>query len=71
MTIGLLWYMDDKKKSLATHLAEAAIYYEEKYGRKPDYCEVGREWVELPELPLQVVQRRYIMNKHLWLGVKD
>jgi hypothetical protein len=41
MASGLLWYDDDKHRSLASKLAEAAQRYRERVGYEPTTCQLN------------------------------
>jgi hypothetical protein len=38
MKTGMLWFDNDPKTDLMTKISEAAMYYQKKYGAKPDLC---------------------------------
>ncbi len=70
MQIGMLW-LDDSQRSLEEKVQRAAAYYQEKYGRVPDFCCVHRlmlaEMQTVDKIEVQPV--RNILPNHLWIGV--
>jgi hypothetical protein len=80
MTVGMLWFDNDPRTSLAKKVEKAAGYYRQKYGLMPDLCLVhpsalGPELVDLVvELkPGRVIVQpfRGILPGHLWIGPKE
>jgi len=72
MPDGLLWFDDRKDTSFAEKLRPALLFYQKKYGRKPDRCTVhptafcGEVMVnELDGLRIEV--SRYILPHHFLL----
>jgi len=70
MNIGMLWFDNDKGKTLTQKVVDAATYYRDKYGAAPNYCEVHPG----PDVPkkvgkIRIVANRTILPNHLWIGV--
>jgi len=67
----MLWMDTDKKKSLAQVVAEAAAYYESKYGDKPNLVHVNRLALDgsESEIIIRVVKSKLIMKGHYWIGI--
>ena len=38
MNIGMLWFDNDPKTEIVAKVKEAASYYSQKYGKKPNIC---------------------------------
>jgi len=74
MKMGLLWFDDDPKRSLAEKISEAAARYREKFGVEPDTCYVNP--LSLPEgevgrTRVRVIPAATILPHHLWVGVAE
>jgi hypothetical protein len=48
MASGLLWYDDDKHRSLASKVAEAAQRYRERVGYEPTTCQLNPTLIPAP-----------------------
>jgi hypothetical protein len=72
MNIGMMWFDNDPKTSLATKIARAAEYYRAKYGRTPDICLVNPN-TTIGEVMGNITIRscKTILPGHLWIGVED
>lgn len=76
MDIGMLWYQDSPKMTLAEKVNEAAAYYKSKYGVDPDTCFVNPESLNLHEGKQAKVgmitlrPNKTIIKNHFWLGVE-
>ena len=73
MEIGMLWY-DDSPIALKERVTQAAGYYSEKYGRKPNLCLVHPGMLQTDEVAAQGVVIRKgkgIMPGHFWIGVDE
>lgn len=74
MQAGMMWFDNDKQRTLAAKVKTAADYYQKKYGRRPDLCMVNPKM--LPEKSPEtgkVTIRPYqpILPGHLWIGIDD
>jgi hypothetical protein len=74
MQVGMLWYDNDLKRSLAQKVTRAAEHYRAKYGVTPNLCFVNP--MQLPRGSeaangIQVRAERTILPNHFWLGVGD
>lgn len=72
MKTGMLWFDNNLKIDLPTKILKAAIYYQNKYGHKPDLCYIhpsmmGTEPVNT--IGIEVKTNLIILPNHLWLGV--
>ncbi|MEE9216330.1 MAG: hypothetical protein V3U32_02745 [Anaerolineales bacterium] len=73
MEIGMLWY-DDSPTALKDRVDQAAGYYTEKYGRKPNLCFVNPSMLQAEEGKAKGVVIRKdkgIMPGHFWIGVDE
>lgn len=70
MKIGMLW-LDDEKRPLSEKVMRAAEYYEAKYGRYPDTCQVNEGMLDVAcdIAGIRVEPARYVLPHHLWLGL--
>ena len=74
MNTGMLWFDNDPKTDLATKIAQAAAYYQKKYGRIPDVCFVHPSMLQDGETKaggLELKPNRVVRPHHLWLGMRD
>jgi len=73
MDIGMLWYDDDKKRTLEEKIARAAEYYRVKYGVSPNRCFVHPTLVDDGKLTIaggvRLSANRTIIKDHFWLGI--
>jgi hypothetical protein len=76
MASGLLWYDDDKHRSLASKVAEAAQRYRERVGYEPTTCQLNPTLIPVstnPKSPrsrklsadMGVISLRLEPNEHL------
>jgi hypothetical protein len=76
--LTMLWADYDAKKSVEVILQEAAVYYEKKYGVRPDYCLMNQERFsalagpaeEIELAGIRVVGKPYVrpLNYHISAG---
>ncbi len=74
MKVGLLWFDDDKGRSLPEKVARAAAYYEQKYRAAPTVCYVhpsALEGVELQANGVEVRAAPTVLPNHFWIGVEE
>ncbi|MFU8770924.1 MAG: hypothetical protein ACNA8H_00745 [Anaerolineales bacterium] len=87
MKIGMLWFDNDTKCELSGKIERAAVYYQKKYGRRPDLCFVHPSMVNKNGLsegkngekakPLllagnvEVRTTRSVLPNHLWIGINN
>ncbi len=72
MTVGLLWYDNDPKRSLEDKIEAGAQRYLAKFGRPPNTCYVhpaslGPERVQVQGLT--VLGSQHVLPHHFFLGV--
>ncbi len=74
MRTGMLWFDNDPKTDLMTKVSQAAIYYQKKYGARPDLCFVHptmySEGAENAN-GIEVRSNRMIRPNHLWIGLQE
>lgn len=73
MEIGMLWY-DNSPTALKDRVKQAASYYSDKYGRKPNLCFVHPEMLQADEGEVNgiVIRKgKQIMPGHFWIGVDE
>jgi hypothetical protein len=73
METGMLWFDNDPKTDLLTKILQAAMYYQQKYGEKPNLCFVHPSMLqslngETP--PLKIISNIAIIKNHFWIGVQ-
>jgi hypothetical protein len=87
MASGLLWYDDDKHRSLASKVAEAAQRYRERVGYEPTTCQLnptlipvstnakshrGRKLgAEAPAISLRLEPNEHLSLNYFYVGVLD
>lgn len=84
MNIGMLWFDNDRQVDLVTRIERAAIYYQSKYGQRPNLCYIHpcmaphkspQDQLQAPDLPvlktgnILVRATRLVLPNHLWIGV--
>ena len=72
MDIGMLWWDDDKKRTLSEKVERAANYYHVKFGVRPTHCFVHPDLVEGDiAAGLKIRPDRMVIKNHFWLGVEE
>ena len=73
MNVGMLWLDDDKKTSFEEKIRQAAEYYLQKFGRRPDTCIVNKSMLaeELSVGSIQVYPARNVLPNHFWMGIEQ
>lgn len=76
MTLGMMWFDNDPKKTLEQKVDQAADYYLRKYGVRANRCMVNPR--NLPAADSQtgagragrveILPLRSVMPGHLWIG---
>jgi hypothetical protein len=74
MTSGMLWF--NQNADFEKGIRAAAAYYEKKYGRKPTLCLVNPSGLTVDSGSLTVdgitvKAAKYVLPKHLWIGVEE
>ena len=74
MKVGLLWFDDDKKRTLSEKVERAAAYYQQKYSVTPTVCYVHTSALEESEVKANGVEVRTaptVLPNHFWIGVEE
>ena len=72
LRVGMLWFDDDPKRSLAVKVARAAEHYRQKYGQAPNICYVHESALEHEatlQIPIKIVAVHDVLRHHLWIGL--
>lgn len=82
MKIGMLWFDNDKQTDLVTKVENAADYYQQKYGLRPNTCYVHPTMAPEKEEPgdkdespilkagnVHVKTSKTVLPNHIWIGV--
>jgi hypothetical protein len=70
----MLWFDNDPKTDLPTKITQAAVYYQKKYGAKPDLCFVHPSMIhEEPARSneIEIRANRLVLPNHIWIGVHE
>lgn len=85
MNIGMLWFDNDSNSDLATKVERAALYYQKKYGKRPNLCFVhpsmapaqpqetppgSQETLQIKAGNIEVRTTRSVLPNHLWIGIQ-
>ena len=73
MEVGMLWFDNDKKRTLSERIETAAEYYHRKYGRDASICYLNPRGDQM-DLPVSVGEIRILPSKtilpnHFWIGI--
>ena len=70
MTTAMLWF-DNSAEPLKDKIERAAAYYERKYGKTPNFCEVNPAMMtgEMPD-GISVIAADERMSNHFWIGAE-
>lgn len=74
MMTGLLWFDNNTKTNFAEKLQQAVVYYQKKYGKKPDLCYVHPSMLAQKIPPANGIEIRgaqQILPNHFWLGITE
>jgi hypothetical protein len=75
MRVGMLWFDNDPKTDLSTKIHQAAVYYQKKYGCKPDICFVHPSMLKTESISaprgIEIRPNRVVLPHHLWLGIRE
>lgn len=73
MRIGMLWFSNDPKQTIDFKIKEAASYYSQKYGQKPNVCFVHTSMMEggktVGEIKVETTSN--VLPNHFWIGVRQ
>ncbi len=71
MRVGMLWFDDNKDRTLAEKIDRAARHYQDKYGVRPTLVYVHPVMMQGSkiEVPgIEVKTTNMVLPHHLWLG---
>jgi len=73
MKEGMLWYDDDKQRSLEDKVLRAVEYYQEKYGQEPNICLINAN-IDINGVnealgAIEVKTARNVLPNHFWVGI--
>jgi hypothetical protein len=72
MNIGMLWFDNDPKTTLAEKIKTAAEYYKNKYGHYPNTCMAHPSALAGQKYdPEHVKPLKSILPGHFWLGMEE
>jgi hypothetical protein len=74
MNTGMLWYDDDKKRTLEEKVKLAADYYRQKFGRSPTLCLVNPSSMNgAPKkvAKLELRSAHNVLLHHFWVGIAE
>jgi hypothetical protein len=74
MSTGMLWYDSNPNNDLFSQIAQAAAYYQYKYGQYPELCYVHPDTLGTSPInthDIMVLSDQQVQPGHLWLGVRD
>ena len=75
MDTGMLWYDDDKKRTMDEKIRRAVDYYQEKYGRMPNLCLINPNLAANGDgQTLEMIELRTANNvlpHHFWVGIDN
>jgi hypothetical protein len=70
---GMLWFDDSSSRSLTHKVEQAANYYQNKYGARPNVCYVHPSCLSDNDSPsletIKILASGYVLPHHFWLGV--
>jgi hypothetical protein len=70
----MLWFDDDKQRTLAEKVARAAAYYAQKYGAAPAVCRVNPAALNGGEVAVDGLALRaeaHVQPHHFWLSHEE
>ena len=70
MQSGMMWFDDDKNRSIEEKIGNAIDYYHQKYGIVPTQCCVSAKSIQEEFLvnEVSVKPRKFIRPQHFWIG---
>jgi len=76
MNVGMLWLDSEKTANFPAMIANAANYYQKKYGQAPNLCFVHPSMLETAGQPrytvnIAVKPDKTVLPGLLWIGVED
>ncbi len=74
MQVGLLWFDDEKKKTLEEKVQRAVTHYLQKFGQRPSVCYLNPVTMNGGPEAVSGVQLRTAKNvlmHHFWIGLEE
>lgn len=74
MNIGMLWYDDDRKRTLEEKVNRAADHYRQKFGRAPTLCLVNPRSLNGDPTRVSKIELRSahnVLQHHFWMGIAE
>lgn len=68
-----MWLDDDKSRTIEEKVKRAAMYYRQKYGKKPNVCYVNHSALEgeMKVDKVVVLPAGHVRPQHLWIGINQ
>jgi hypothetical protein len=75
MKTGMLWYDDDKKRTLEEKVELAVDYYRQKFGRAPTLCLVNPRFInggtKKTVAKVELRSAHNVLLHHFWVGIAE
>jgi hypothetical protein len=74
MNVGMLWYDDDRKRTLEEKVLRAADHYRQKFGRAPTLCLVNPRSLNGDPARVAKIELRSahnVLQHHFWMGIAE
>jgi hypothetical protein len=67
----LMWFDDDRKKTVSEKIAEALAAYEHRFNAHPNVVLVHANEVGDAPKPVRVCSQPFIQPSHFYVGIED
>jgi hypothetical protein len=74
MKVGMLWFDNDKTRTLQEKIERAVKYYKDKHKHDPSVCYVNPaalEGIELEPNGVEVRGASTVLPHHFWVGIEE
>lgn len=74
MQVGLLWFDDDKKRTLEEKVQRAVAHYFQKFGQRPSVCYLNPGTMNGGPQAVSGVQlctAKNVLLHHFWIGLEE
>jgi hypothetical protein len=75
MRVGMLWFDNDKTRTLQEKIERAAAYYRQKYDAAPTACYINPaaldNGAEFQVNSVAVLPLKIVLPHHFWVGVEE
>jgi hypothetical protein len=74
MKVGMLWFDNDKTRTLQEKIERAVKYYKDKHKLDPSVCYVNPaalEGIELKPNGVEVRSANTVLPHHFWVGIEE